>query len=348
MEDYGTARQQLEDSIALARAEGLASDLPHALSVLAELDFRHGRWSTARQLADEAIRLATDIGQDFHWARVQLAQLDAVTGDTGGVREHVDVIVEFARQSGSRSLDVYASAALGLLELGYDDPAAAADHLERTQTLVEAIGLAEPNVVQWRADLVESQCRTGRADDAARTLATFQREADETGRRWALAAAARCRALLAPAADIDRLFGEAHRLAAAGPSAFELARTELCWGERLRREHRRVEARRHLNHALERFRALGAVPWAQKAARELGSSGARARRGARAPTAMTPAESQIAALVAEGMTNKDIAASLFLSPKTIEFHLGRIYRKLDIHSRTQLARAVLLSGLDTP
>ena len=121
----------------------------------------------SRRLADEAVRLASDLGQDFHWARIQLAQLDAVTGDTDGARAHAAVILAFALQSGSRSLEIYASAALGLLELGLDAPARAAEHLERTEALVERSGLGEPNVVQWRADLVESQCRAGRADDAA-------------------------------------------------------------------------------------------------------------------------------------------------------------------------------------
>ena len=343
MEDYGTARRELEGSVARARAAGCVSELPHALSALAELEFRLGEWTASRRLTDEAIRLATDIGQDHHWDRVPLVQLAVVTGDTDGARAHVAVILDAARLTGSPSLDIYASAALGLLELGLDAPDAAAKQLERVQALVEETGLGEPNVVQWRADMIESQCRAGRAADAARSLATLEREANATGRRWALAAAARCRALLAPGADIDRAFAHAHRLAADEPSPFELARTELCWGERLRREHHRVDARRHLNMALERFQALGAAPWAEKAARELRSSGARARRGPKQSTReLTASESQIAALVAEGRTNKDIAASLFLSPKTIEFHLGRIYRKLDIHSRTQLARALLL------
>ncbi len=138
------------------------------------------------------------------------------------------------------------------------------------------------------------------------------------------------------------MFGEASRLVCAQPSPFERARTELCWGERLRRDGRRVEARRHLHDAHARFVALGAVPWAEKAARELRSSGGRALRGPRARGAeLTAQEAQIAALVAEGQTNKTIANSLFLSPKTIEFHLGHIYRKLEVSNRTQLARALL-------
>jgi len=239
-------------------------------------------------------------------------------------------------------LPLYASATLGLLELGLDNPAAATEHLERSQTLVERIGLGEPNVVRCTADLIESQRRAGRDADARDTLNTFERQARRTGRRWTLAAAARCRGLLASSADLDDAFARAHRLGADDPSPFERARTDLCWGERLRRDGRRLEARRRLHEALDRFEALGAAPWAEKAARELRASGARARRGPPATDAeLTASESQIAALIAEGKTNKYIAAALFLSPKTVEFHLGHIYRKLGVHSRTQLALAIV-------
>ena len=349
VEDFETARHELERRITSARADGCPSDLPPALSVAAEFAFRRGEWVAARRLADEGFQLAADTGQEFAWARVPLAQLDAATGDAAGAHEHADAILALASRSGNQSLEIYASAALGLLELGRDAPGLAAKHLEHAQAVAERCGLVEPNAIQWQADLIESQVRAGRAADASRSLDAFERLANATGRRWAHAAAARCRALLAPATGIDEAFAEAHRLVAAEPSPFERARTELCWGERLRRAHRRVEARRHLEEALTRFEALGAAPWAEKAARELRSSGTHARRGPQNATrTLTAAESQIAALVAEGMTNKDIAAALFLSPKTIEFHLGHIYRKLDIHSRTQLARALLLDARVAP
>ena len=186
-------------------------------------------------------------------------------------------------------------------------------------------------------DLIESQIRAGLEAEARSTLAEFDAQAQRTGRRWALAAAARCRGLLAPPETADAIFADAHRLAAAEPSPFELARTELCWGERLRRDGRRVDARRHLHDALERFEALGAEPWAAKAVRELRSSGGRAQRGPRARSnELTPQQMQIAAMVAEGRTNRNIADSLFLSPKTIEFHLGHVFRKLDVSNRTEL------------
>jgi DNA-binding CsgD family transcriptional regulator len=148
--------------------------------------------------------------------------------------------------------------------------------------------------------------------------------------------------LLASRSQLDDAFGEALRRAQDVLSPFEGARTQLCWGERLRRAGRRVEARRRLHDALAQLEPLGAAPWEEKAARDLRSSGEHTRRASTLGSELTSQESQIAALVAEGRSNKEIAASLFLSPKTVVFPLGRIYRKLDVKSRTQLARALLL------
>ena len=224
---------------------------------------------------------------------------------------------------------MHAHAGLGLLELGLDHPEAA---IVPPVTHPRDRGPRRHRRAQlraWMPDLIESQIRAGLEGEARVTLAEFEAQAQRTGRRWALATAARCRGLLAPPETADAVFAEAHRLAAALPSPFERARTELCWGERLRRDGRRVDARRHLHDALAGFEALGAAPWAEKAARELRSSGGRAQRGPRARSReLTAQETQIATMVAEGKTNKTIATSLFLSPKTIEFHLGHIYRKL--------------------
>jgi DNA-binding CsgD family transcriptional regulator len=151
---------------------------------------------------------------------------------------------------------------------------------------------------------------------------------------WAGAVAARIEGLLA---DDYRPHFELALSRDGGP--FEAARARLCFGRRLRRDGLRVEAREQLHAALEAFRALGAAPWADAAERELGASGEKLRR--RTPEAvdeLTAQEHQIAALVAEGASNKDVAAQLFLSTKTVEAHLTRIYRKLGVSSRTQLAR----------
>ena len=123
------------------------------------------------------------------------------------------------------------------------------------------------------------------------------------------------------------------------PTPFERARTDLCYGERLRRARRRVDAREHLQAALATFERFRARPWAERARTELRASGERVRR--RQPTApekLTPQELQVALVVAGGATNREAADALFITPKTVEFHLGNIYRKLDIRSRAELVR----------
>jgi DNA-binding CsgD family transcriptional regulator len=345
MEDYDTARHEFDRVVAFARETGLVSVMPVVLSELGELEFRLGNWIGARIHADEALRLADDASQHVHFAHMVLLALDAVTGDADGARAHADIMSTIAADSGSRSFDVFATAGRGLLELGLDHPEVAIEHLSRTRELAENQGLGDPNIVRWMPDLIESQIRCGLEPEARSTLAAFEAQAERTDRAWAQAAAARCRGLLAPRATADAIFTHAHELAAAEPSPFELARTELCWGERLRRDGHRVEARRHLHDAVERFEGLGAAPWAAKAVRELRSSGGRAQRGPRARRdELTPQEMQIATMVSEGRTNRNIADSLFLSPKTIEFHLGHVYRKLDVSNRTELTRALITAS----
>jgi DNA-binding CsgD family transcriptional regulator len=344
MEDYDTSRRELEAAVVLARDRSLISNLPLALSALGELEFRVGNWTTARALCEDALRLADDARQFLHFAHIELMLLDAVTGDACGVESYANSISTIAARSGSRSLAMHAHAGRGLLELGLDHPEEAIAHLACVREIAQRGGIDEPNYVQYMPDLIESQIRAGLESDACAALAEFEAQAERTGRRWALACAARCRGLMAAPEAVDPIFGEAHRLVCAQPSPFERARTELCWGERLRRDGRRIEARRHLHDAHQRFDALGAAPWAEKAARELRSSGGRARRGPRARSdELTAQQLQIAMLVAEGRTNKSIANSLFLSPKTIEFHLGHVYRKLDVTNRTQLTRSLLMS-----
>ena len=126
-------------------------------------------------------------------------------------------------------------------------------------------------------------------------------------------------------------------------SGFEMARTRLVYGERLRRAGRRTEAREHLRGALGVFHAIGAEPWERRAQTELRASGARLRRPDTSPRdELTPQELQVALVVADGVTNREAAARLFLSPKTIEVHLSRAYRKLGVRTRTELSRRIAL------
>jgi DNA-binding CsgD family transcriptional regulator len=152
---------------------------------------------------------------------------------------------------------------------------------------------------------------------------------------------ARLDSLLAGEDEFESAFAEALELHGTTPTPFERARTELCLGERLRRARRRVDARGHLRSALETFESLGAVPWMDRARAELHATGETVRRReGPALRELTPQELQVALLVGKGATNREAGAALFLSPKTVEAHLGRIYRKLGVRSRTELAALV--------
>jgi DNA-binding CsgD family transcriptional regulator len=151
------------------------------------------------------------------------------------------------------------------------------------------------------------------------------------------------RALLAADAEVRAGFEAALALHDGLPMPFERARTLLCFGERLRRARRRADAREPLKEALETFERLGARGWAERARTELRATGEQqTRRAETAAEQLTPHELQIAVLVSQGMTNREAAAALFLSPKTIEYHLGQIYRKLDVRGRAQLARLMAM------
>ena len=179
--------------------------------------------------------------------------------------------------------------------------------------------------------LLEAHVRAGDPERAEAALREFEAMAVRTRRPWVLATAARCRGLLAD--DFDPWFERAYEAHGASASPFEIGRTELCHGERLRRARRVLEARERLRSALERFEALGAAPWAARARAELRAAGAPVG----APRALmtrdlTPQELEVALAVGRGATNREVAAALYVSPKTIEVHLSRIFRKLGVRS----------------
>jgi len=168
----------------------------------------------------------------------------------------------------------------------------------------------------------------------------FVMQAEAKGQPWARARAARCRGLLAAPGELESCFDEAIKLHECTPDGFETARTQLAYGARLRRTRRRVRARDQLRTALEIFERLGARPWADQAAAELAATGETARRrDVSTLDELTPQELQIARLLADGKTTRETAAAVFISPKTVEYHLRHIYSKLRIHSRDELVAA---------
>jgi DNA-binding CsgD family transcriptional regulator len=300
----------------------------------------------AYSAATESVDLAVVTGQEaiLPFGLQALAHVEAVLGHDGACRDHANAALAAAGRSGLGSIEVYASAALGLLELGRGRPNEAIAPLETAARRVRADGASQAPV-QWAGDLIEAYAHSGRVSEAQRLVDELAAESARTGQRWAAACLARPRGMLAAEGEFERCFEEALAIHEQDPSRFEVARTELCLGQRRRRARRRADARKALRSALASFEALGAAPWAEQARGELRATG-------EAPTPasegslrdLTPQELQVALIVAKGATNNETAAALFLSPKTVEFHLHNTYRKLAVRSRAELVRMVGLAA----
>jgi DNA-binding CsgD family transcriptional regulator len=252
-------------------------------------------------------------------------------------RANAQEALHLARQLNLGSTEVVSRAYIGALELGLGHLAEAIDQLRFVEGRIRSFGPEEPSILPWAPDLIEAYARAGRVDEARSALRDYQDRARRIGRRSALAIAARCRGILSDDRG-DRCFDEALRLHEDVPIPFEQARTELCYGEWLRRHRSVGKARAHLSAALEGFHKLGAAIWEKRARTELRAAGGiPPRRSRRLSNELTTQELEVALVVARGATNREAAAELFLSPKTIEAHLSRIYKKFKVRSRTELA-----------
>ena len=338
VEEYGRADALLRRLIEQGRARSSPSMLVPALGNLAELDFRRGRWQAGYAEAAEALSLARDgAGQMLHVALIFVCRFEAARGLEAECRAHVQEGLTAAMALQYGAAIAYTMGALGLLELGLGNAAEAAVILQQLEDALDGMGVTEPTVVTSRADLAEALIRSGRPEDARAVVDRLAADAEASGLAWPNATARRCAGLLAGADDYASCFEDALTWHARVTQPFETARTELCYGERLRRDRRPSEARRPLERAIATFERLGATPWSERARSELAATGERRQgRGPRADS-LTPRELQVALVVAGGATNREAAASLFLTEKTIEFHLGHIYRKLGVRSRTELA-----------
>jgi DNA-binding NarL/FixJ family response regulator len=338
--DFDRAGRYLSRWVDRARESGSLAFLGSPQAFGAELDFRRGRWRDAEARAAEAVHSLEETGQrgSLGFALITLATIEAALGRADDCRAHAQQATELAEELGLGSIVIYRGFALGLLDQGLGRPASAVAHLEPLVDLTREAGCGEPAAVMWQPDLVEAYARLGRLGDARRELATLAEQAERTDGIWARAATRRCRGLIDD--DIDRHFGEALALHAGLQMPFERARTELLYGARLRRAGRRAEARGQLGLALAAFHELGAVPWAAQAREEIAASGTplHPRSAPRSADELSARELQVARTVARGLTNREAAARLFLSEKTIERHLGSVYRKLGLRSRAQLAR----------
>jgi DNA-binding CsgD family transcriptional regulator len=332
--------ERVREAAARARAGGLLGALSHVLPRLGYADLWAGRWASALANTREGLELGRELEQRYLVAH-QLGVLALVVAHRGEEDECRGWAAEALELASSRGFVLpaeYADWALTLLELGLGQSEEALRHARKvTRTLV---------AFQAALDRIEAAVRAGDPDTAREWLSAFEPWAESNGVAWARAIARHGSALLADdPADTESRFREALAIHGDATRPFERARTELAFGEFLRRCRRRVEARDHLRAALDLFETLGATLWEERARVELRASGQTARR--RDPSTreeLTPQEIQIARFVAQGSSNREVAAQLFLSPRTIDFHLRNVFRKLDITSRTQLANLELAGG----
>lgn len=339
LREPGAARDLLRDMVESRRRNSEVGQLPHLLFHLARDDATTNRWSRAEALYTEAAGLAREFGQLTELG-ASLVGLAAVHSRQGRAEECRLEAAEATQVGAGRELNlvsVWTGFALAELDLSLGDVESAIAGFTALDGLLEDLGLGDPDLSPG-PELVEALMRAGERARAVAVDAAFQARARRRARPWSLARAARSAALLASDDDLDDLFGTALQLHDEGVDTFERARTLLLYGARLRRARRRSDSRTPLGEARDLFDALGAVRWAAAAASELRATGLRSR-AAREPgpsAALTARELQIADLLAEGRTTREAAAALFLSPKTVEYHLRHVYTKLGITSRQEL------------
>jgi DNA-binding CsgD family transcriptional regulator len=338
-------RQALWRVVRDGREGGPVGPAITALILLSYDDFLTGNWGEARQLADEAVALCLRHGSQLHvWpGRYVQAVLAAATGDDEAMRAITDATMQWAVPRGAFSVRCYAwhARTLGALGRGdFDEAYRTASAISPAGTFASHAGFA----LQVPMDLVEAAVRAGHREDAtAHVIAMQEAGIAHLSPRLALLAAGSA-AIVAPDERAPEMFDLALATPGAGQWPFDRARVQLCYGERLRRLRATTEARSQLSAALETFETLGARPWATRASNELRAAGqTRPRTGEYTWTSLTAQEREIAELAAAGLTNKEIAARLFLSHRTVGGHLHRAFPKLGVTTRAALRDA--LAGL---
>ncbi|CAM3742627.1 AAA family ATPase [Nocardiopsis rhodophaea] len=327
-------------AVAVARRTGAVSAIPRALAYLTYAELWTGRLQLASFNATEGLRLAEETGQrncaSHH--RATLAMVAALHGEEGECHRQADAALRHAHSHDLGLPAALATWALAYLDLGMGRMNEAVARLRALANAGPGRGHAALRMLS-APHYMEAAMRTDDLERAEGALRTFDRWAEATDGDGVRALAARCRALRAEGSRAEEYFQEAITLHKSGYCDFERARTELLFGSMLRRSRQVRRAREHLHSALETFDGLNAAPWSCQARSELRATGEAVRpRERTAPAGLSPRQLQVARYVAEGATNREVAAQLFLSPRTVDHHLRNVFVKLQIRSRVELAR----------
>jgi DNA-binding CsgD family transcriptional regulator len=337
-----TVREQLGAQVGRLRRGAASAHLSMLLGHLARDDAGADRWADAEAGYLEAARLADELGQstDAAFALAGLSWLHARRGEEEQARETAARAGALAERHEVHLARVWAAYALGDLEAGAGRAEAAQARYRDLLGLLDRLGLADPDLSP-APELAETCWGAGRRAEAAATADRYLVAARAKGQPWALARAHRAVGTTRPGGVDEEHLEAALAHHARTPDVYETARTRLAFGAGLRRDRRPADARPLLEAAVDELDRLGARPWADRAAAELRASGRTVRRRGTGPVQqLTPQERQTAQVLAGGLTTREAAAALFLSPKTVEFHLRNVYIKLGIHSREELARVV--------
>ena len=333
-DELDTARQRLREQ-AERREESARSLL---LLHLADLELSAGNLGLAESIAVEGEQFSEEMGQrDFaRMARCVGAMAAAQCGRLGEARELVEAVLR-AVEGSEPWVEAEASAVLGFCDLSSGDAAAADTRLSRATALLDATGMNEPAAFfRFQPDHVEAVLALFDLDRADALVARLEKRTRVFPRPWTRAVAARCRGMvLAARGDLEGAlvtFERAMEAHARLEMPFELGRTLLARGVVERRARRKRAAKASLEQAVAIFASLPAPLWAEKARSELARIGLRPR----APQELTPSELRVTELVVSGLSNREVAATAYMSQKTVEANLTRIYRKLGIHSRAEL------------
>jgi DNA-binding CsgD family transcriptional regulator len=334
--EVARARTLFHEIRSAVKARNDAAAEADALFFLGHLEWRAGNWEEAEGYAADSMDLKTQLGRLMPPNEFPPALIAAHQGRIGEARSRSQRAIARAEGEGIGIAQSGHSWVLGFVELSLGRAAAALPYLRRAHDARHAFML-DPAQRLELGDFLESLIAVGELDEADAVLATWQERADALDRAWALAILARSRGLLLAArGDFQGAFASFERALtehARSMDPFHHARTLLALGRTQRRAKKRAAARTTLEDALARFERLGAPLWAEQARGEL------ARIGGRAPSRgeLTEAERRIAALVAEGKTNREVAAALFITERSVETALTRVYRKLGVRSRSELA-----------
>ena len=332
------------------RSGGAVASAINALVLLAYEDFVSGRWDEAAALATEAIEVCAEKGYVLlGWpARLIRGLIAAARGDSPTAGAIADELTRWATPRGVAKVEIYAHHIRSLDALGRGEFVAAFRHA----TAVSPAGVLAAQVghALWVIlDLVDAAMRTGKsAEAAAHAIAVSADDIARISPRMTLVAYGAQAIAEEDDARAYELFGQALVETPDDPLSFERARVRLAYGERLRRRRAMSAARAQLEAALETFERLGALPWSRRAEAEIRATGQRRQRGFPASESLTPQEREIALLAASGLSNREIAARVFLSHRTVGAHLYRVFPKLGISSRAALRDALTQDDEDRP